>query len=149
MPTDPVLAVARFIKRIGLTRQPPISGDRSATGACRFLTKTLRFGWPSPAPERFRDWFARLGLHEQLADVDGESLGKAVEDGDCRVLQSALDTAYIAAIDVRIERKAVLREVALHPDSPQVPSHKLPPLHSSRRASCGISNHGLLSSHSD
>jgi hypothetical protein len=149
MPTDPVLAVARFIKRIGPARCLLISGDRSAAGACGFLTKTLRFCWPSPALERLRDWFARLGLYEQLADVDGESLGKAVEDGDRRVLHSALDPAYIAPVDVRLERQAVLREIALHSKSSQIPSHKFPPLHSSRRAPCGISNHGLLSSHSN
>ena len=134
MPTDPVLAVERFIKRNRPGLRLLIGGDRSATGARRFLTKTLRFAWPSPSPEGLRDWFAGLGLYEQLADVDGESLRKAVEDGDCWVLQSALDAAYIAAVDVRLESKAVLREVALHPDSPQVPSHKFPPLHSSRRA---------------
>ena len=104
MPTDPVLAVERFIKRIGPALRLLIGGDRSATGARRFLAKTLRFAWPSPAPERLRDWFARLGLHEQLADVDGESFGKAVEDGDRWVLQSALNSAYIAAVDVRIQR---------------------------------------------
>jgi hypothetical protein len=46
--------------------------------------------------------------------VDRQSLGKAIENADRRVFQPALDPTNIGAVHVRLEGKAILREIALH-----------------------------------
>jgi hypothetical protein len=90
---------------------------RSRSG-CVCFAGLLCFSGSAPAPERLRRRVARLGLREKFADVDGKSFSQAIEDTDGWVLQSTLESADIGTVHVRIEREAVLREIAFDSDPP-------------------------------
>ena len=69
-------------------------------------------------------WFPGRRQSEELDDAGTEGIRKLLEDGDSRVFQSALQTAYVSSIDASVAGESLLRQAARYPEPPEISGHK-------------------------
>src|SRR5262249_59355127 len=89
----------------------------------------------SSTAARKRSWrqFARSRDDEELGDPCVKSERELFEQRHRRILEAALQSADIRAVDVCIDREVFLRKTSPDPQPPQVPRHKRLRLHRRRR----------------
>ena len=82
-----------------------------------------------------------LLARRKLRDKDGKRSHKAVEQVDCWVFFSSLQSAHIRAIYPCIEGQMLLREAAPDPYPSQIPGYQCASFHASRHAGRWLLNH--------
>jgi hypothetical protein len=98
-------------------------------------------------PATATKWLRRRlawGRHdEELNDRGAEGIRKLLEQRDGWVFQPTFETANVGSIDTGVGGESFLRQIALDPESPEIPRHKCLRPHAERRALRNALNHGL------
>ncbi len=90
----------------------------------------------STASKGFGEFFAGPGAHKEICDVSGQGAGKSLENGDCRVFETSLETADISPVDVGINRQSLLGDTPFDPEFPEIVSNDTLSLHAVKSSSC-------------
>jgi hypothetical protein len=71
-------------------------------------------------------WLAALRPQEKLSDLGCKCFRQLFQNGDGRILQTALDAADVSPVNLRIDRKSLLREALPHPQPTKISRHQRP-----------------------